>query len=438
MSTLLFALGSIVFAVAKNMNSIVVGRLIQGLGAGGLDVLQTIILCDITTLKERPRYLGVVNLANAIGAVTGPIIGGVFTEFVDWRWLGWINVIVAATTGILAFFFLHLRRIETDLKTKLLRLDWTGFLVFTVAAATVALPLSWADAIFAWSSWQTLVTLIVGITLFVPLTFIERKAAEPMIPFRIFNNVTTFASTIMGFVYGFIVNAILLYLPLFFQAIFLQAPLAGAVSTLPICCLYVAFTLISTVIIEYSRRYRLTLWLGWILTTVFLGLLYRVGINTSRAEALTVQAFLGCGLGTVLTSTIMAMLASVRHVDDSGLAAGMLVISRFIGSLLGLAVSSTVFSTVFKRGISSFGELPDPLKPLADPSRAIGFIPELKKLDLSDETMTSVLEAYQGCFQTIWLIMACFSGVATLVSFFTKEITLEKEDVGRQGFQPPS
>jgi MFS family permease len=151
-SILLFGVGSVVFATANDMNIVVVGRLIKGLGAGGLDVIQTIILCDITTLKERPRYLGLMSLATATGGVTGPILGGAFAELVDWRWLGWINVLVVGITGVLAFFFLHLRPIDAESKTKLLRLDWIGFLLFTIAATAVVLPLSWAGALFAWSS----------------------------------------------------------------------------------------------------------------------------------------------------------------------------------------------------------------------------------------------------------------------------------------------
>jgi MFS family permease len=208
-----------------------------------LDVIQTIILCDITTLKERPRYLGLMSLATATGGVTGPILGGAFAELVDWRWLGWINVLVVGITGVLAFFFLHLRPIDAESKTKLidaesktklLRLDWIGFLLFTIAATAVVLPLSWAGALFAWSSWQTIVPLVIGFLVLIPFALAERKAVEPMIPYRIFDNTTTIASTIMGFIYGLLLNPILLYLPLFFQAIFLQAPLQGAVSALPL------------------------------------------------------------------------------------------------------------------------------------------------------------------------------------------------------------
>lgn len=150
------------------MNIIVVGRLIKGLGAGGMDVLQTIILCDITTMKERPRWMGLMAMSNAVGVVTGPFIGAGFAEDVSWSWIGWINLLAAGFTGMLAFFFLHLTPLEGGVKDKAKKLDGLGFAVFTVIGTAVALPLSWANSIYSWASWQTLVPLLVGLVLLVP------------------------------------------------------------------------------------------------------------------------------------------------------------------------------------------------------------------------------------------------------------------------------
>lgn len=420
------------------MSVIVVGRLIKGLGAGGLDVLQTIILCDITTMKERPRWMGAMSMANAVGAVTGPFIGGAFAEQVGWPWLGWINLITAGITGVLAVFFLHLKPIEGGIKDKMRKLDWSGFALFTVIGTAVALPLSWANTLYGWGSWQTLVLLIIGLLLLVPFGFLEKRAAVPMIPYRIFDNVSIITGIASGFLYGSLLNPILLYLPLFFQAVYLETPIEAARSTLPLCCVLVALSIIVSMLIDWSRKYRIALWAGWILTTIFLGLNYTVGADTSRAHAYVFQAFLGAGLGTALVATIITVLASVKRVDDEGLAAGMVVTARFIGSLLGLAICSTVFSSMFKKGFSSLKDLPEQLAVLEDASQAVGFIPRLREINVSKDIMRVVTGAYEDAFQTIWVVLAAFSGLAALLSVLTRENSLEKEDVGRQGFQAPS
>lgn len=91
-SILLFAVGSIVFALARDMTTIIAGRVVQGLGGGGLDVLQEMIVVDMTTLKERPLYLALMALPTATGSILGPVIGALLSEYASWRWIGWINL----------------------------------------------------------------------------------------------------------------------------------------------------------------------------------------------------------------------------------------------------------------------------------------------------------------------------------------------------------
>lgn len=258
-SVILFGVGSVVFTTAKDMNIVVAGRLIKGLGAGGLDVLQSIILCDITTMKERPRWLGVMSMVNAVRAVIEPFIGGVFAQHIGWSWLGWINLVVVGITGVLTFFFLHLTPIEGNLMENILKLDWYGFALFTIIGTTIALPLSWATTLYPRGSWQTLVPLLTGLLLLIPFGFIERGSAASMIPYQAAKNISIIAGCMGGFVYGSLLNSILLYLPLVYQAVYLETPLEAAKSTLPLCCLVVAMSIIVSVLIDRIRRYRLAL-----------------------------------------------------------------------------------------------------------------------------------------------------------------------------------
>ncbi|OTA91878.1 hypothetical protein M434DRAFT_75420 [Hypoxylon sp. CO27-5] len=439
----LFAVGAVVFAIAHDMPVLIVGRLIQGLGAGGLDVLEEIILADITNLKERPLYLALLAVAIAAGTISGPIIGAVFSEFVDWRWIGWINLPFVAIAFVLAFFFLHLRPIPLSFGVKVRGLDWVGMALFGIGASATALPLSWADALYPWSSWRTIVPLVMGLLILATFCFYERRAAKKgvanaLLPVRIFANITSVSSLATGFIHGLIMYTMLLYLPLFFQAVFLEAPLDAAKSTLPVCTLVVAFSFFTPITIELTRRYRVLLWIGWVATAVFLGLCCLVGETTPRAEAYVFQALLGTGVGILFTGTQVPMQASVVDVNDTGLAVGMLVVFRLFGALVGLAIGSTAFSSVFQRSIAALGALPEQVNVLNDPSQAVGFIPNLRTLDLPEEYMSNLIEAYRKPFQAIWIIMTCFAGIGLLLSFFIKELSLENEDVGRQGFEEPT
>ncbi|KAH8899581.1 MFS general substrate transporter [Thozetella sp. PMI_491] len=437
-SMILFAIGSILFAVAKNMSTVIVGRLLQGLGGGGMDVLEGIIISDITTLKERPLYLGLIGIPIATGSILGPIVGGLFAQFAGWRWIGWVNLPFVGSAMVMTFLFLHLRPIDMSFKAKLRRIDWGGMLLFAVGASALSLPLSWANSLYPWSSWKTILPFVIGVATLVVFAFYERKPQAPVLPHRVFGTATATAALIGGFLHGIIMYTMLLYLPLFFQAVFLQEPLISAKSILPVCCLTVGFSVISPIAVEITRRYRSQLLFGWLLMTLSLGLHCMIDASSSLAMAFGFQVILGAGVGIVFTATAIPLQASVKHVDDTGLAAGILIVVRLFGALVGLAVGSAIFNSVFEKTIGTVNPFPAAIEILKDPSQAIMFIPNLRALDLSPETMRSIVEAYRVPFRGIWIFLTCLSGAGLAASLFLKELNLENEELGRQRFDEPT
>lgn len=119
---------------------------------------------------------------------------------------------------------MRLQPIDMDLKTKLRRLDWGGMSLFTVGATCVALPVSWADTLYPWSSWRTVIPLVVGIIAFLAFGFYESRPVQPMLPYRLFKSRTAVVSIIGGTIHGLLLFALLLYLPLFFQVRLITIP----------------------------------------------------------------------------------------------------------------------------------------------------------------------------------------------------------------------
>lgn len=434
-SIVLFGVGSIVFAVAKDMTTLIAGRAIQGLGGGGLDVLQEMIVVDMTTLKERPLYLALMAIPTATGSIVGPVVGALLSEYASWRWIGWINLPVLGVASVLAFMFLRLRPIGSSFASKMRALDWVGMFLFTAATVSVSLPLSWADSLYSWGSWRTIFPLILGVVIFVGFGWYEARPAQPMIPYRLVNNRTAAMALIAGTLHGAVLYAVLLYFPLFFQVVFLQTPLKSAISMLPACCLSVGLSIISPIAVEATRRYRLQLWIGWILLTLLLGLWCIVDQGTTQKEYDALLAFLGSGIGIIFTTNLIPMQASIKHVDDAGLAAGLTVIFRIFGGLIGLAVGSSAFNSVFSTQIASLGPLPAEVSVLSDPRQAIGFIPTLRLLDLPPATMNNIIDAYRISFRAIWIVLACLAGVGLVSSLLLEELDLENEEMGKQRFE---
>ncbi|KAH8653760.1 major facilitator superfamily domain-containing protein [Xylariales sp. PMI_506] len=428
---IVFFVGSIVFSVAQSMTVVIVGRLLQGLGGGGLDVLNEVIICDITTLKERPFWLGLFAIPMATGSILGPIIGALFSEYVNWRWIGWINLPLVVVSAVCAVFFMHLKPIEGTMKSRLLRLDWIGMALFTVGCTSFSLPLSWAGSLYAWRSWQTILPLVIGAIVLAVFIVYERRPAQAVIPYRFLNSRSSLSTLLNGFLQGFVLYPLLLYLPLFFQAVFLETPLQSAVSILPSCCILIAFSFISGLAIDHLRKYTWMLWFSWVVTALGSGLYALLDENSSLAARSSFQVLAGLGLGIQFVVPSVAIQASAK-ADDHGLAVGILVSFRLFGALIGLAIGSTTFSSVFGKSISSLHQLPQALSVLNKPADAVGFIPYLRSTNLAPEVMDAVRSAYNDSFKAIWYVMAAASTVGFFLSLLVKEHSIETEEVGRQ------
>ncbi len=433
-SFIIFITGSIVFAVANSMGVLILGRVLQGLGGGGLDVLAEVILADITSLKERPLYLGLFSIPMAGGAISGPIVGAALAENASWRWIGWINLPLGFIGLLLLIFFLRLKPIESTLAFKISRLDWTGMVMFLIGSTLFSLPLSWAGALYPWASYQTLVPFALGCLILICFGFYEARPVQPIFPYRIFKSRTATFTLIGSFMHGAVLNGGLLYLLLSFQATFRDTPLRSAVEVLPTCVFIVVFSMFGAVSVEVLRKYKLLTIAAWPCLTVGVGLfaLWKPGVSDGMKYGPQVLA--GVGLGILFTICTFPMNAS-QHTDDAGLAIGIMVSFRMFGSMTGLAVGSTVFHSVFEQRIAKLGQLPGELAVLHDVREAVGFIPFLREIDHSLPAYDAVIDSYRVSFMAVFLALAGMGAVGFIFSFFIRELSLENDEVGRQGFE---
>ncbi|KAJ5962522.1 Major facilitator superfamily domain general substrate transporter [Penicillium viridicatum] len=433
----LFFIGSIVFAIAQNMNTIIVARVLQGLGGGGLDLLAMVILADMTTLEERSKYLGLMAIPSAIGNIMGPVIGALFSTYVTWRWIGWINLPLLGIAIPLVFFFLKLRPVPLDvtLANNLKRLDWIGMALVIIGITIFVIPLSWAGSLFPWASWQTLLPLLLGVAVLVIFVFYEAKPAAPIIPYRIFHSKTGNLTLVGGFIHGIIMVSLLQYLPLLYQAVELESAISSALSLLPTVIISVVVAAVSMLMVPLFGGYVWILRLSWVVLTLGTGLLALFDVGTSSSMRYGLPILWGQGVA-LLRLNILPMQASVKNVDDTSLAMGQFLAIRLFGGLVGLTISSAIFNNVFSASISNTSiQLTGALAPLKDASNAVNFIDELRSLDVSFTMLDQVLRVYLKCFQTIFYTMTGLGGLGLLTSVFLDEINLKGQDLGNQRFE---
>ncbi|KAJ5598377.1 Major facilitator superfamily domain general substrate transporter [Penicillium hordei] len=433
----LFFIGSIIFAIAQNMNTIIVARVLQGLGGGGLDLLVMVILADMTTLEERSRYLGLMAIPSAIGNIMGPVVGALFSTYATWRWIGWINLPLLGIGIPLVFFFLKLRPVPLDatLASNLKRLDWIGMALVIIGITIFVAPLSWAGTLFPWASWQTLLPLLLGVAVLVIFVFYEAKPLAPIIPYRIFGSKTGNLTLVGGFIHGIIMVSLLQYLPLLYQAVELESAISSALSLLPTVIISVVVAAVSMLMVPLFGGYVWLLRLSWVVLTLGTGLLALFDVGTSSSMRYGLPILWGQGVA-LLRLNILPMQASVKNVDDTSLAMGQFLAIRLFGGLVGLTISSAIFNNVFSASISNTTiQLTGALAPLKDASNAVNFIDELRFLNVSFTMLDEVLRVYLKCFQTIFYTMTGLSGLGLLTSVFLDEINLKGQDLGDQRFE---
>ena len=418
---------------APNMTTVIAGRTIQGIGGGGLDVLSDIILTDMTTLKERPKYLGILGFVLAAGTVLGPVVGGAFSEYVSWRWTAWINLPFLVISLVLIPLFMKLKPTEGTFKSKWARIDWIGIILFFIGVTAFIIGITWGGSIYAWTSWETLVPILVGVASLVLFGFYEGRPTDPIVPYRILATRTRATVLFQAFLHGLILYSVVFYLPLYFESSVLHKPLTAAVDVFPMCFTIMPFAIIISFAIEYLRKYRWSVWFSWILTCVGFGTLSLLRRTSNAHQRSGFQILGGAGLGALYPALTIPMQASVAE-EDVGLAMGMFVFSRQMGGVVGVALGSTIFSNVFRSDMKKLLSLPPSLTQLEDGNSAVNFVPQLRTLILDPLLKNQILDSYADSIHWIWLAMVMLAGVGILTSFFIRELTLEKEAVTRQAY----
>jgi MFS family permease len=202
-----FTLGSIVGAVAQNMATLIAGRVLQGIGGGGLIPLSMIVMTDIFPLRQRPKYASLLQLSIALGTILGPVIGGLFDQYAErhggWRWVFYINFPFCIVAYPLIFFGMNLKRKKDNIPS----VDWVGASLFTGSILSWLIALSWGGVQYSWTGYQTMVPLCLGVAgVFVTVAWERYAVKHPFLQLSIFRSPASIAVYIGSVVQGILVN----------------------------------------------------------------------------------------------------------------------------------------------------------------------------------------------------------------------------------------
>ncbi|QGZ48732.1 DHA2 family efflux MFS transporter permease subunit [Streptomyces sp. QHH-9511] len=408
----LFLIGSALCGIAQNMPQLIAFRAVQGLGGGGLMVLSMAIVGDLVSPRERGRYQGLFGAVFGATSVLGPLLGGVFTEHLSWRWVFYINLPI----GVVALFVIA-AVLHIPVRSTRHTIDYLGTFLIASVATCLVLVASLGGTTWAWGSPQIIGLAVLGVVLLVWFVYVERRAAEPVLPLKLFRTRTFTLVSVISFVVGFAMFGAMTYLPTFLQVVQGVTPTMSGVHMLPMVLGMLITSTASGQIVSRTGRWKIFPLAGTALTALGLLLLNEL-TETSSTWQMSVYFFVfGAGLGLVMQVLVLVVQNAVSY-EDLGVATSGATFFRSIGASFGVAVFGTIFTNRLNAKLDDAlagqslppGTGPDQIA--ADPRTVSALPPELRP---------PVLHAYATSITDVFLYAAPVVLLAFVVAWFLKE-----------------
>ncbi|MEU5362645.1 MDR family MFS transporter [Streptomyces sp. NPDC005925] len=411
-AVVIFLAGSVLCGTAQNMPELIAFRAVQGLGGGGLMVLSMAIVGDLVPPRERGRYQGLFGAVFGATSVLGPLLGGLFTQHLSWRWVFYVNLPVGIVALAVIAAVLHIPRRTTPHV-----IDYLGtFLIASVATCLVLLA-SLGGTTWSWGSPPIIGLAVLGAVLVVAFVAVERRAAEPVLPLKLFRIRTFALAAVISFVVGFAMFGAMTYLPTFLQVVHGITPTMSGVHMLPMVFGLLLASTGSGQIVSRTGRWKVFPVAGTAVTALGLLLLHQLDENSSTLEMSAYFFVFGVGLGLVIQVLVLIVQNAVSY-EDLGVATSGATFFRSIGAAFGVAVFGTVFAgrlggkltDAFAGAPLPPGVTADALK--ADP-RGIGALPPALR--------PAALHAYASSITDVFLYAAPVALLGFVLAWFLHE-----------------
>ncbi|HUZ17707.1 MAG TPA: MFS transporter, partial [Spirochaetia bacterium] len=370
----IFVLGSVAAGFSWNMFSLILFRAVQGVGAGALRPLTVTIAGDIYTVKERARVQGILASVWGISAVLGPLAGGLFTQFLTWRWIFFVNLPlgIAAVLVIAAYF-------HEKVEHRTVRTDYLGAALLIFGIGTVVLTLLQAGSSWSWGDPRTLLFGAAGIVVIALFVLRERRAVNPIFPLWILGNRVLAGATLVTLVVGLITLGVSAYLPTLAQTVFGATPiLAGALLGVMSIAWPVASSISGRIYLKIG--FRDTALIGFFLVIAASWIFVLIS-QKSVVYALAVGTItMGFGLG-LITSPMIVGAQSIVDWGRRGVVTGAVTFGQMLGGTLSTAIFGSVFNSSL---VKWFANAPEAIRSsLPSPDHAADIVHQASSVQLA-------------------------------------------------------
>jgi EmrB/QacA subfamily drug resistance transporter len=409
-SILFFLAGSVLCGLATSMGMLVAARALQGIGGGAIMVTSMAVIGEVIPLRDRGRYQGALGAVFGVTTVIGPLLGGFFTDHMTWRWAFWINVPVGVVV-----FAVAVTAIPALAKAAKPVIDYAGIVLVGLGASGLTLATSWGGGEYAWGS-PVIIGLFVGSAIVLALfVFAELRAAEPILPIRLFASPVFTVCCVLAFIVGFAMLGAMTFLPTFMQFVDGVSATESGLRTLPMVLGLLITSIGSGQIVGRTGRYRIFPIVGTAVMSIGFFLLSRLGADSPLWREALFLFILGTGIGMCMQVLVLTV-QNTASFADLGVATSGVTFFRTIGSSFGAAIFGSLFASFLA------ARIPAALMRSGAPPEAAESPQALHRLP--DEVARPIVEAYADSLGQVFLCAVPVALVGFIVALFLKEVPL--------------
>ena len=412
----IFLVGSALSGLSHSIMELIAFRAIQGIGGGGLTIGAQAIVGDVVAPRDRGKYQGIFGAVFGVASVLGPLIGGFFVQNLSWRWVFYVNLPIGAVALVVTAIVLpgSLTRVRHVI-------DYLGTILLAAAATSLVLLTTLGGNTYRWASPQIIFLAVASVVFIVAFVLTERRAAEPVLPLRLFTNRVFSVSSAVGFVVGFAMFGAITYLPQYMQVVRGSSPTGSGLQLLPLMAGLLLTSTLSGILISRWGRYKIFPIIGTALMTAGMYLLSMLGVGTSTLASSAYMFVLGVGIGAVMQVLVIAVQNVVPY-SDLGVATSGVTFFRSIGGSFGTAAFGAIFASQLTGNLAHYlagTHIPAGFSASAGASPAT-----LAKLPPA--VHAGYVHAFAASLHTVFLVATPIAAVAFALTWLLKEVPLRK------------